>query len=61
MWMTKGYEERLAGMSSFTFYPYNHNPSSPPSSSPPLFFFITPRVYTPLPSLLFPPKRDKEG
>ena len=53
MWMTKGYEERLAGMSSFAFYPYSHNPSLPH----PLFTY--PRV-SPHPIPLFPQKQKAE-
>jgi hypothetical protein len=53
MWMTKGYEERLAGMSSFAFYPYSHNPSLP------LFFIYLSRVTPPHPIPLFPPKNKR--
>ena len=50
--MTKGYEERLAGMSSFAL------PSLQSQSLPPPFFPFTSRVAPPHPSLP-PPKKNK--
>lgn len=56
MWMTKGYEERLAGMSLFAFHPSSHIPLLP--FTPPPFFFPFPRVYPPPP---LPPSSTEKG